>query len=234
MRQERNEDAASRRPRVGRLPVAKAATEKERSPRKREAPLRSDRAGGFYWRLIGSLSDELAKAPAAEQPSIDGKICATCKIGKLRADFSEHRLARDGLRKSCKFCVRAGHAPHGRELTGEQILADKVRRSKPSRRVANRCAVARWSREHPLAVRARKILRQALKAGRILIGKFCGVSGCDNTRRLEAHHHDYREPLRVLWLCSRHHRRLHASGRPLRLKPGIPRRYSHIPPELAK
>lgn len=46
---------------------------------------------------------------------------------------------------------------------------------------------------------------EALRTGR-LRKRACIVCGSENS---EAHHPDYRKPLKVKWLCPKHHRELH-------------------------
>jgi len=53
---------------------------------------------------------------------------------------------------------------------------------------------------------ARRMVGRAIKKG-ILIKQICEVCGNDN---VDAHHEDYTQPLKVMWLCKLHHMRLHA------------------------
>lgn len=57
----------------------------------------------------------------------------------------------------------------------------------------------------PLKVRARAILYQAVKRGKVKKRpcKECGAI------KVHAHHSDYRFPLKVVWLCVRHHYKRH-------------------------
>lgn len=65
--------------------------------------------------------------------------------------------------------------------------------------------------EEAAKMRARKKLRRAVQAGRIVRGA-CEVCAAPNA---EAHHADYSKPLDVRWLCSAHHEELHRrSGAP--------------------
>ena len=52
----------------------------------------------------------------------------------------------------------------------------------------------------------RSVTKQAIKKG-FLIKQPCEVCGNDN---VDAHHEDYTQPLKVMWLCRLHHMRLHA------------------------
>lgn len=70
----------------------------------------------------------------------------------------------------------------------------------------------RWDRANRDAKRAHHAVAQALRKGRLTREpcEACGaVHGVDGAV-LHAHHEDYSKPLDVVWLCRRHHRRLHA------------------------
>lgn len=57
-------------------------------------------------------------------------------------------------------------------------------------------------RRYPERHRARRLVQQEIRAGRIERGS-CEVCGAGMA---EAHHDDYRKPLDVRWLCPAHHR----------------------------
>jgi len=58
---------------------------------------------------------------------------------------------------------------------------------------------------YPERIKAREIARYAIKSGR-LIREDCEICGDPNT---QPHHDDYRFPLRIRWLCIKHHREYH-------------------------
>jgi hypothetical protein len=59
------------------------------------------------------------------------------------------------------------------------------------------------------AQRAQHIVADAIRRGILTRPDACVK--CEGTNsRIEAHHEDYRQPLRVMWLCRRCHRSLHA------------------------
>jgi len=53
---------------------------------------------------------------------------------------------------------------------------------------------------------SRRLVARAIKKG-FLIKQPCEVCGND---KVDAHHEDYTQPLKVMWLCRLHHMRLHA------------------------
>ena len=56
-------------------------------------------------------------------------------------------------------------------------------------------------------VRARKMVSVALKDGRLTKSPFC--EECFDYREITAHHEDYNQPLKVVWLCKNCHLERH-------------------------
>jgi len=67
---------------------------------------------------------------------------------------------------------------------------------------------ANWRRQHPDRYLAHLAVQKALVSGELVKG-VCEVCGSTS---VDAHHDDYRAPLKVRWLCRRHHVRLHQTG----------------------
>jgi hypothetical protein len=67
---------------------------------------------------------------------------------------------------------------------------------------------ANWRRANPGKYEAHLAVQRAVKAGE-LDKESCEVCGVE---AVDAHHDQYDEPLRVRWLCRRHHTRLHHYG----------------------
>ena len=57
---------------------------------------------------------------------------------------------------------------------------------------------------HPVAHKARTLVKNALKAGRLKRPDCCSRCGLQ-ARRIQAHHDDYGQPLEIRWLCSKCH-----------------------------
>lgn len=64
---------------------------------------------------------------------------------------------------------------------------------------------AKWRERNPLKRWAHLATASALKRG-ILVREPCEVCGEAN---VDAHHDDYDRPLRVRWLCRKHHKAEH-------------------------
>ena len=65
-----------------------------------------------------------------------------------------------------------------------------------------------WNEKNKFKVTCEKLLRYAVKFGKIkkLPCEFCG------DKNSIAHHSDYSKPLKVIWLCRLHHRKIHYSS----------------------
>ena len=71
---------------------------------------------------------------------------------------------------------------------------------------------------HPMRYRCRRTIENAVSSGAIAPPVRCDrCSVC--SFRLEAHHPDYRSPLRVLWLCPDCHHGIHAKSK---IRSGVP------------
>ena len=64
-----------------------------------------------------------------------------------------------------------------------------------------------YERQHPERIAAHKMVAVAIRTGRLAKPLFC--MRCLLPRKTEAHHGDYRKPLKVLWLCRPCHSYVH-------------------------
>ena len=60
---------------------------------------------------------------------------------------------------------------------------------------------------YPERVRARKILRDAVRDGKITPPERC--QSCNKIKALQGHHEDYEKPYDVKWLCKKCHDQIH-------------------------
>lgn len=72
---------------------------------------------------------------------------------------------------------------------------------------AHNDATARWRAANAEKRAAHVITGNAIRDGR-LVPRPCEHDGC-GVKKTEAHHDDYGQPLKVRWLCARHHKALH-------------------------
>lgn len=88
-----------------------------------------------------------------------------------------------------------------RECNTKRLI--EYRKTKKGKESIQRSRI-KSEKKFPQKVRARWILREALKKG--LVEKsscFCGAT------KVDAHHDDYSKPLEVVWYCRLHHLKLH-------------------------
>lgn len=62
-------------------------------------------------------------------------------------------------------------------------------------------------------IRARESLKKAVKIGKIKKPNSCSKCGkISNKEKIDGHHEDYTQPLKVEWLCKKCHRGIHTQG----------------------
>ncbi len=107
--------------------------------------------------------------------------------------YTDTRLekGRWGIRGRCKDCSQAAM----REYAQRPTVQVKERA---------RSLVRGKTLEH----KARVMVHDAIRAGRLVRPNFCPICGIsDKVKRIEAHHEDYFRPLEVDWKCSSCHRK---------------------------
>jgi hypothetical protein len=136
------------------------------------------------------------------------KTCFKCGKRKPLAQFYAHNRMAGGRLNKCKTCCKVGEAV--RRLTKRKEIAeyDRKRTQDPARKAY----VAKQQRKHrslnPDKYKARTAVSNALRDGRL---KRKPCAECGTKKRVQAHHHDYKKPLEVTWLCFKCHRE-HAHG----------------------
>ena len=73
------------------------------------------------------------------------------------------------------------------------------RKYNPDDPIKHRAGVKKWAAEHPAATRAKNVIHNGIRAGRIFRPGVC--SRCGEIARIEGHHPDYTKPEEVIWLC---------------------------------
>lgn len=120
------------------------------------------------------------------------KSCIKCFEVKPLSEFYPHKQMLDGHLNMCKGCGRREAKRH-RDANLEKYRAyDRKRGYRPA---------------DPIKTYARNAVNHALLSGRIVKGE-CEV-GVDCRGRIEGHHDDYTSPLKVRWLCKKHHAEHH-------------------------
>lgn len=114
------------------------------------------------------------------------KICKKCGVEQPISNFEKRIDAHDAYRHQCKSCRRA--------YIREWNKTDKGRKR------AQRSAGPRKTKAH-------NIVYRAIANGTLVRSDRC--SNCGAIGETEAHHHDYGQPLSVVWLCTPCHTKLH-------------------------
>lgn len=113
-----------------------------------------------------------------------------CKSSLHITEFNLAKSTHDGLQPGCRKCHAKYKAKY--EKTAKSILAQKL-------------STIKWDSVNKEKKEAHKIIAHAIKNG-IIVKQPCGI--CESWSS-EAHHEDYAKPLKVVWLCRKHHQARH-------------------------
>ena len=134
--------------------------------------------------------------------SIKCPSCGEVKIHNI-INFKPAKDMRCGLTNICRTCkqgIDREYSRKYREKNPEWKKFDNKRNEHLIRKL-----VKEYYYKYPIRVRALIEFRRALKNGKIK--RFpCKVCG---EEKVHGHHEDYNKPLKIIWLCSKHHRRVH-------------------------
>ena len=139
--------------------------------------------------------------------------CKYCNQDRLILDFPKYS-------KKCRYC-KAREAVVFRQTPRGQQYHKKYREqnalkiktyyrdwyAKNGRSDIDHEAILRWKMNNPEAVRAHRLVSEAVKNGTLIKPNICTL--CNKKTKLNAHHVDYSNPLSVMWLCTSCHRTLH-------------------------
>jgi hypothetical protein len=131
------------------------------------------------------------------------KQCSRCKESKPTDCFGVHRSKPDGLATWCRDCKKA-HSKATRAVYRKARL-ETQRKWQAANREKLIEYDRKYAKKHPDKYKARQILKQEIKMGRIE-RKPCEVCG---EVKVDGHHDDYTKPLEVRWLCRAHHTEAH-------------------------
>ena len=132
--------------------------------------------------------------------------CTTCQEMKGLYEYYQSKTGKYGKAAKCKECQKQ-HARERRITHGDHVrrLRRIVERGALERR---RIASNKYDRQNREKAIAHTKVQRAIKKG-ILVRGPC--SSCGSTKNIHGHHEDYNKPLEVIWLCSIHHKQLHAA-----------------------
>lgn len=143
-----------------------------------------------------------------------------CGVSKPETEYYSYRWNTDGLQKKCKVCIlqyskervaKKRKDPvwlnNYRELTRECARKYRAKTDIPYDKDRVMAVIRAAKIKYPEKFKARAETNKAIRKG-ILVREpcFCG-------KKAEAHHPDYSDPLRVMWLCRQHHHEEHVRVR---------------------
>ena len=152
------------------------------------------------------------------------KNCPTCLKRKPLSEFYFNRHSQSHG-KHCKDCTKARVRANRREkieyyreydrersrrLKETDPEAYKAKCRSGSKKAKERGNKA-WIKRNPKKRRAHGAVQTALRNGSLEKPDSC--ESCGAGSKLEAHHHDYSQPLEVTWLCSPCHKAVHVAKR---------------------
>jgi len=133
------------------------------------------------------------------------KQCFKCNKIKSLDNFYKHPDMPDGRVNKCKSCNKKDVSENYRKNIDYYINYEKERFKKPERKEQ----LKKYQKKRRETYKGKNIARQkvnnAIRNGK-LKRKPCEVC---NKIKTEAHHPDYRSPLKIKWLCRQHHLELH-------------------------
>jgi len=132
------------------------------------------------------------------------KTCFKCNKFLAITEFYIHKMMVDGRLNKCKECAK--HDVNQRYYKKPEFVRGyEQRRAKDPVRKAKVSFYQRTRRaKYPEKDKARNMVGNFKRDGK-LNQQPCEVCG-DN--KSQAHHTDYNQPLKVNWLCFRHHREI--------------------------
>lgn len=133
------------------------------------------------------------------------KICNKCSIAKEESEYHKHSMAKDGLRGYCKIC--ACKMRHERYINNVEKESNNVKKWNNLNRGKVNAININWRKRNPNKRKAHIIVTNAISLGK-LVRKPCEI--CGNPKS-HAHHKDYSKPLEIIWLCPKHHKKIHST-----------------------
>jgi hypothetical protein len=154
------------------------------------------------------------------------KVCRKCGIEKDLSDYYKHSKMHDGHLNICIECTKIRISEH-RALNIDKIREyDRLRGRLENRKTDNSNRRKKLKETNPELLRkmeyertkanrekykekhrARLDLANALLRGDIKRPDMCQVCGIEKCKH--GHHHDYRLPLDVIWVCIKCHGEIH-------------------------
>jgi hypothetical protein len=133
------------------------------------------------------------------------KLCTNCLEHKEKVEFYKNKSSPDGCAYWCKECSKEYNRSSAvrarkREWARKKAKEGKLRRANKTeeQKEKTRRSIYRYRKRNPQKAKAREILRNAVRDGKI-----------DRPIGCVAHHWDYSRPLDIRWMSRATHEELH-------------------------
>ena len=155
----------------------------------------------IYKRLKTLLADARKEVIASEF-----KECTCCRRIK---NVTEYFKKGDTIEHTCNKCSYANKKAYNKRM---QDRINELARGrwkewlkKPGSKEKMLEKIRMYNEKYPEKNKARIMLRNAVKAGKVIKSTSCTVCNLPK-QRIEGHHHDYSKPFDVTWACPKCHR----------------------------
>lgn len=156
------------------------------------------------------------------------KLCFKCEEEKPVSDFYKHPRMADGYLGKCKSCTKFDSTLHRNENIEKVKEYDRNRPNSKLRNEKNKEYQKRrirmglatsesnkeWRKRNPDAYAAYGLTANNIRDGKL---KKEPCEKCGDLK-VDAHHDDYLKPLKIRWLCKKHHAEHHRLKRELERK----------------
>ena len=133
------------------------------------------------------------------------KKCFKCGVIKSLNNFYKHPNMPDGTVNKCKECSKKDVSENYRKNINHYIEYERNRFKKKERKEQIKKYQQKRREKFKGKEYARNKVNNSIRDGKLkrLPCEKCGE------KKSEAHHADYRSPLKIIWLCRKHHLELH-------------------------
>ena len=135
------------------------------------------------------------------------KKCFKCGKEKDLSMFYKHGQMADGHLGKCKECTKSDSTKHRSDNIEQVRQYDKDRSKLPHRKILAAKCLKKFRSDNPLASAAHSKVERAIESGVLIRPDKCTT--CKTKGKVVGHHHDYKKPLEVAWLCQPCHKQVH-------------------------
>lgn len=139
----------------------------------------------------------------------EGKMkCKACGIEKELGEYPVCGIKKNGdnyYRKICKKCYCEGVKEWNKNNNDKHNKNARVSYSNHKEEIIEK--VKRYQKSYPQKANAKNKIFRAVRSGVIVKKESCEI--CGKKCKARGHHPDYKDPLRVIWVCNSCHRNIH-------------------------